>query len=461
MIYYSIMINDELEMLQLQFVINYQNVDKFIIIESNKTFSGMDKPYYFSENRKLFKKYEDKIIYFRMENSDSDEDIDLKNLISAYIPYKNNWIREKNQREGFLKTIAFNDDDLIFFSDVDEIVFLDKVLDKINFDKINYFNLINCVFYANTTRIPIEYITYANCCYPYKIYKKYKDIIDTHFNIRKLNHICDDHISINNAGYHLSYCYNLHNKLNSFSHGECNNNKNYKFILDSKNLISEKNIIEIPNIISDNIPKRFIYPTPMDYFKTIYNENLWKNQESISGDGSTLKCATPYLNFLNGFLKEKNIRTILDVGCGDFNLMKHIDLRNVDYLGIDLIEDLINNNNSKFADKNIKFNHVKIHDFIYNTQYDLILCKDVLQHWSNQSVMSFLKNIKNYKYCLLINDYVNEVYHNKNYNVDVLDSEYTVVDLTSNPYNVDGEYIFEWQSCDVFKKCFLLKNLYV
>jgi hypothetical protein len=458
MIYYSIMLNNELEMLQLQFLINYHIVDKFIIIEANKTFSGVDKPYYFSENRKLFENYEDKIIYQKIEHPDNTEDIELKNFISAYMPYKNNWIREKNQRERFLKTMTFNDNDLIFFSDVDEIVFLDKVLDKIDFNKINYFTLIHCVFYVNTTGIPIQYIIEANCCYPYKVYKKYKDAIDTHFNIRKLNHICDDHLSIDDAGYHFSYCYDLHNKLNSFSHGEYNNSEKYKSIIDSKKSINENNVIEIPKIISDNIPRKFVYPPTMDYFKTIYHENLWKNDETISGDGSTLKCSYPYLSFLKEFVKTNNIKTILDLGCGDFNLMKHVDFKDVEYLGVDLVNELIEKNNINYGSINIKFINNKIHDYEFKDNYDLILCKDVLQHWSTQSVITFLSVIKNYKYCLLINDYNNDEYYNKNFNVPILDSEYTIVDLTADPYNVNGEYIFEWQSCNTLKKCFLIKK---
>ena len=33
----------------------------------------------------------------------------------------------------------------------------------------------------------------------------------------------------------------------------------------------------------------------MKYFETVYAENLWKNEESVSGEGSTLKCSDMYL----------------------------------------------------------------------------------------------------------------------------------------------------------------------
>ena len=67
----------------------------------------------------------------------------------------------------------------------------------------------------------------------------------------------------------------------------------------------------------------------MEYFETVYAENLWKSEESVSGSGSTIKCSEPYLKFLDNFIRSYNIKTILDAGCGDFNLMKHIDLKNI------------------------------------------------------------------------------------------------------------------------------------
>jgi SAM-dependent methyltransferase len=164
------------------------------------------------------------------------------------------------------------------------------------------------------------------------------------------------------------------------------------------------------------------------------------------------------LSFLKEFVKTNNIKTILDLGCGDFNLMKHVDFKDVEYLGVDLVNELIEKNNINYGSINIKFINNKIHDYEFKDNYDLILCKDVLQHWSTQSVITFLSVIKNYKYCLLINDYNNDEYYNKNFNVPILDSEYTIVDLTADPYNVNGEYIFEWQSCNTLKKCFLIKK---
>ena len=62
MIYQFIPYNNEVEMLNLQFIVNYDIVDKFIISESNTTFSGIPKLYNFN-NHAIFDKYkEDPIV---------------------------------------------------------------------------------------------------------------------------------------------------------------------------------------------------------------------------------------------------------------------------------------------------------------------------------------------------------------------------------------------------------------
>jgi len=200
----------------------------------------------------------------------------------------------------------------------------------------------------------------------------------------------------------------------------------------------------------------------MKYFETVYAENLWKNEESVSGEGSTLKCSDMYLLFLKQFVTNNDIKNILDLGCGDFNLMKHFNYEDIKYLGVDLVNELIEKNNVNYGKHNIKFLNRMIHNYEFEEKYDLIICKDVLQHWSIENVIAFLKLIKNYKYCLLINDFKNDKYKApigfKIFNADIIDGWYTPIDLSIEPYNVKGEYIFEWQSCDTLKKCFLIKK---
>ena len=54
---------NELDILEIRLNILYPHIDYFVINESVETFSGDSKPLYYFENRKRFKKFEDKIIH--------------------------------------------------------------------------------------------------------------------------------------------------------------------------------------------------------------------------------------------------------------------------------------------------------------------------------------------------------------------------------------------------------------
>ena len=53
---------NEFKLLNYRLSILYPIVDYFIIVESNLTHSGSDKPFYFDENKERYSKFLDKII---------------------------------------------------------------------------------------------------------------------------------------------------------------------------------------------------------------------------------------------------------------------------------------------------------------------------------------------------------------------------------------------------------------
>jgi len=98
---------NENDLLELR--LNYLNdvVDKFIIVEANKTHSGVAKPMYFDKKR--YKEFEDKITYVFLEDLPENE---------------SSWVYENLQRnyiQEVLKKENAKDDDIIIVSDLDEI----------------------------------------------------------------------------------------------------------------------------------------------------------------------------------------------------------------------------------------------------------------------------------------------------------------------------------------------------
>jgi 2-polyprenyl-3-methyl-5-hydroxy-6-metoxy-1,4-benzoquinol methylase len=138
----------------------------------------------------------------------------------------------------------------------------------------------------------------------------------------------------------------------------------------------------------------------INHFSKIYETNEWGG----SGAGSFPDNTIAYREFIKTFLQKNNISTVVDYGCGDWQFSKLIDWSKVNYIGLDCVENLIEQHNSVYKSNNISFEHVnKVDDFFKYTG-DLLLLKDVLQHWLNDEIVYFLDNvINNFKYILITN----------------------------------------------------------
>lgn len=131
---------NELELLDIRLHILAPYVDRFVIVESTTTFAGAKKPLYYSENRHLFKDFEDKIIHYVVEDmpvnedelrsrlqipelSKLDREIITNALTSDNVPSgQPHWLREFYQKECMKKPlVGLQDNDICFISDVDEI----------------------------------------------------------------------------------------------------------------------------------------------------------------------------------------------------------------------------------------------------------------------------------------------------------------------------------------------------
>ena len=111
------------------------------------------------------------------------------------------------------------------------------------------------------------------------------------------------------------------------------------------------------------------------FIKFSKNENL----ESISGPGSSIANTLEVRGLIEETIKKYNIKSILDLGCGDWNWFKLIDLNGIEYEGWDAGEDMIIANQLQFGKENVNF---KIYDIILSEypEVDLIICRDVLFH---------------------------------------------------------------------------------
>ena len=72
-----------------------------------------------------------------------------------------------------------------------------------------------------------------------------------------------------------------------------------------------------------------------EVFSKIYKEDLWQGG---SGAGSKLENVKEYVEILQKYIDKPEINTVLDLGCGDWQFSKFLDLSSVSYLGVDVVE---------------------------------------------------------------------------------------------------------------------------
>lgn len=107
MVYDCFQFFNELDILKLRMHVLNDVVDKFVISEATVTFSGEKKPLYFQKNREMFQEFENKIIHKVVDDTPMDT--------SAFM-------RDSHQKCAVARGLeGAKDDDIVIFSDVDEI----------------------------------------------------------------------------------------------------------------------------------------------------------------------------------------------------------------------------------------------------------------------------------------------------------------------------------------------------
>jgi len=157
--------------------------------------------------------------------------------------------------------------------------------------------------------------------------------------------------------------------------------------------------------------------------------------ETYSGPGSLIKNTKNLINELSLFIKEKDIKSIVDCPCGDFNYMKQVNLRFVEYKGFDISENAIKIC-KKYTNVNISF------DVLDATsqelpQADLIICKDLFLHLSFKDIFAVLANIKDKCKYFAVSRY-NKNTVNKDQESGLASRE---IDIKNAPFNFNKEII--------------------
>jgi SAM-dependent methyltransferase len=143
-----------------------------------------------------------------------------------------------------------------------------------------------------------------------------------------------------------------------------------------------------------------------EVFRRVYDENSWggRKGEFCSGSGSVESVAAAYGHAVRAFIREHGIRTVVDVGCGDFVVGRQLQVDGVRYVGVDVVPGLIRHNQDRFGSETIAFQCL---DAVLQDppQGDLCLVRQVLQHLSNDEIGSILRRLTRYPYVMITEHY--------------------------------------------------------
>lgn len=203
-----------------------------------------------------------------------------------------------------------------------------------------------------------------------------------------------------------------------------------------------------------------IYEELQSAFKSIYANDTWGFG---SGIGSLPDTTLEYRYFLEKFIAKNAIKTVVDFGCGDWAFSRYIFWWDSEYTGYDTVDTVIEKNNEQYSTDKIMF-LISPRNFQDIKPADLLIVKDVLQHWNSNIIKEFLISIKEkYQYILI----TNSQYPKENINKDISIGQFRPINLLIPPFNVQGEQVLSYyfhctdsqgETYSDLKSVILLKN---
>ncbi len=177
------------------------------------------------------------------------------------------------------------------------------------------------------------------------------------------------------------------------------------------------------------------------HFSRIYEKEEWGG----SGPGSGAYFTIEYRAFLQRFMALNNVRSMVDIGCGDWQFSRFLDLEGVNYIGFDVVQFIVERNRARYSGNNIRF-EVMPDDVAMLPGADLLIMKDVMQHLPNDIIQLYLaKVVPRYRWALITNSYQKQ---QNPVNADIEIGSFRCIDLQAPPFSVGAPYVFEYHvSC--------------
>jgi SAM-dependent methyltransferase len=175
-----------------------------------------------------------------------------------------------------------------------------------------------------------------------------------------------------------------------------------------------------------------------DRFYKIYENGVWLNGRdsgSLSGSGSEVENTSKIREELPKVLVQLEVKSLLDIGCGDWNWMQHVELP-CKYIGVDLVPSVIQRNTIKFGSSSRKF---MVLDAVEEPlpDCDAILSREVIFHLSFSDGLSLIKNVmqSHARYLFATSD------PDKIINTDIRTGDFRFLNLERDPFRFPAPFM--------------------
>lgn len=141
-----------------------------------------------------------------------------------------------------------------------------------------------------------------------------------------------------------------------------------------------------------------------EIFDEIYRRQCWGSPHHdtglYSGPGTYDPAVPEYLDYLLTFIREYKIRSIVEIGCGDFAIGRCYADKVNSYVGVDASSLVVERNRESYETRGISFVHGDGGE-LEIAAADLCIIRQVLQHLDNDSIESILRRTAVHRYVLV------------------------------------------------------------
>ena len=138
-----------------------------------------------------------------------------------------------------------------------------------------------------------------------------------------------------------------------------------------------------------------------DVFQDIYELKTWAREATDvrynSGPGSAPQITARYEDYIVGLLERRtDIKTLVDIGCGDFQVAGRILARvqrPLTYVGCDIAANVVAYNQARFGRDGVSFRQLDVSRDAPPAG-DLVTIREVFQHLSNATILAAIERLR-------------------------------------------------------------------